>query len=150
VPYAVRVPPAYQKTRPPRESPEVVSNQDIAPTILSYAGGVKPCKSSLTCRVPDGRSLRPLLGGPGRWPNDRGVLAEVNSGGIDYAAIRTERYKYVEYSDGERELYDLLHDPFEKTNEINSPHYAGVVATLAARLARLRTCAGLHGSDPCQ
>jgi N-acetylglucosamine-6-sulfatase len=151
VPYAVRLPTAYQGVKPPpRVSPEVVSEQDIASTILDYAGDVPSCKGPHVCRVVDGRSLRPLLGGEGRWPQDRGVLAEINSSGIDYSAIRTKRYMYTEYSDGEREIYDLVHDPFEKTNLIASPRYAGIIATLAKRLSRLRTCSGLHGQRACQ
>jgi N-acetylglucosamine-6-sulfatase len=153
VPYAVRVPPAYQgTTAPPHASSEVVSNQDIAPTILDYAGGAQSCAGPNVCRVEDGRSLRPLLSGSGNWPADRGVLAEINAGGpgTQYAAIRTSRYVYVEYNDGEKELYDLRHDPFEKTNKAGHPAYALVEADLAQRLLKLRTCSGLHGHQACQ
>ncbi len=154
VPYAVRIPPDYRgPTRPPRTSDEVVSNQDIAPTILDYAGGAAPCRGPNTCRVLDGRSLRPLLSGSGTWPSDRGVLAEINAGtsvGTHYAAIRTKRFIYTEYTDGELELYDLDTDPFERTNIAGQPAYAAVQAVLERRLHRLEQCSGVHGHDACQ
>src|SRR4051794_21953127 len=66
VPYAVRVPSAYQGTRaPPHASSDVVSNQDIAPRMLDYAGGAKSWAGPNVCRALDGRSLMPLPGGWG-------------------------------------------------------------------------------------
>jgi arylsulfatase A-like enzyme len=154
VPYAVRIPAAYQgSSPPPSTSDEVVSNQDVAPTILDYAGGVPACKGPKTCRLLDGRSLRPLLAGGSTWPTDRGVLAEINAGsnaGSHYSAIRTRRFVYTEYANGEKELYDLLFDPFEKTNVVGQPAYAIVQTILERRLRRLRTCSGLHGHNACQ
>ena len=34
----------------------------------------------------------------------------------EYHGLRTDTYTYVEYLDGDRELYDLRHDPYELTN----------------------------------
>ena len=34
----------------------------------------------------------------------------------DYDGVRTSRYTYVQYATGERELYDLRHDPDEVHN----------------------------------
>ena len=34
----------------------------------------------------------------------------------DYDGVRTSRYSYVQYGTGERELYDLRHDPDEVHN----------------------------------
>jgi hypothetical protein len=59
-----------------------------------------------------------------------------------YRAIRTSRYKYVEYVTGERELYDLLYDPYEQRSLHNSPRHAEVRQRLARRLARLADCSG--------
>ena len=118
VPYAVRVPQRLRTGALPRTSGAVVANVDVAPTILDYAGGAKPCAAGGNCRTLDGRSLRPLLGEPGRFPRHRGVLAELSghSASHEYAAIRTRRFTYVEYDDGERELYDLRRDPYELRN----------------------------------
>jgi N-acetylglucosamine-6-sulfatase len=61
-----------------------------------------------------------------------------------YVGLRTQRYKYVEYTDGERELYDLARDPHELDNLAGREAQAdpALLARLAAVLARLRTCAG--------
>jgi N-acetylglucosamine-6-sulfatase len=58
-----------------------------------------------------------------------------------YVGLRTRRYKYVEYTDGERELYDLERDPHELEN-LAARSDPALLARLAAVLARLRTCAG--------
>jgi N-acetylglucosamine-6-sulfatase len=150
VPFAVRVPKAYRRRAMRPTSRAVVSEQDIAPTLLDYAGGVASCATASHCRAIDGRSLRPLLGGGGRWPADRGVLSEINDLGVHYAAIRTRRYMYARYADGERELYDLRADPYELRNRAPDPALRGVKAALARRLAALRRCAGHSGANPCE
>jgi N-acetylglucosamine-6-sulfatase len=150
VPYAVRVPGAYRDRSQGRHVDQVVSNEDVAPTILDYAGGARACSSATDCRVPDGRSLRPLLGGRGRWPHDRGVLAEIDSALTDYSAIRTRRYTYVDYASGERELYDLRRDPWELKNVDGHRAYAATEASLAQRLAALRRCSGTRGAGACE
>jgi N-acetylglucosamine-6-sulfatase len=150
VPYAVRVPPAYRSRHAPRRAEQIVSNEDIAPTILDYVGDVPACAGPHRCRTLDGRSLRPLIGGTGHWPSDRGVLAELNAEGIEYAAVRTDRYVFTEYADGQRELYNLRRDPWELDNVDGHPGYARTEATLAARLAALRRCSGTIGPHACE
>jgi N-acetylglucosamine-6-sulfatase len=117
---------------------DLVSNVDLAPTILAVTG-VAPG------RVQDGRSLLPLLRGSpsSAWP-DRMVLLEGGPPGsvTDYAGLRSREYSYVEWADGGRELYDLRRDPDQLENVAASPAYASTVATLAARLAAARTCVG--------
>src|SRR5207248_1052962 len=131
---------------------------------LDFAGASGPpvdqCSSPNDCRRMDGRSLEPLLGGPGAWPGGRGVLAEIdtrravagkaNDPECDcaYEAIRTNGYLYSELSTGERELYDLHSDPDELTNRAGSPAYAAIQQALAARLAQLEKCSGIQGRDP--
>jgi hypothetical protein len=57
-----------------------------------------------------------------------------------YWGIRFGQYKCIEtVSTGETELYDLKVDPFELTNVAGQPKYASIKASLAQRLARLRT-----------
>ena len=115
---------------------QLVTNADLAPTILE-AAGAKPGKPQ------DGRSLFPLLEDRGlEWGRD--LLIEgapgVNQPAFD--AIRTYRYVYVQHANGERELYDLERDPYQLTSLHNDPAYAGVQAELALRLGLLSVCAG--------
>jgi N-acetylglucosamine-6-sulfatase len=122
---------------------DLAINADLAPTILGAAGATA---GSTT----DGRSLLPFAANPDRF-HGRELLIEKgnvledddpNPQSGSFAAIRTSRYVYVEYTSGERELYDLAGDPFELTNQAANPAYAPAVAALAERLATLRSCAG--------
>jgi N-acetylglucosamine-6-sulfatase len=113
-------------------SDQVVSNADIAPTILEAAGA--------DADVPvDGSSLGDLSRRPDR---DRAVLVEVLNEGPRFTAVRTRRYVYAEYESGDRELYDLRRDPLQLRNVAGTPGFAAVEAELAATLDRLRDCAG--------
>jgi len=44
--------------------------------------------------------------------------------------VRTERWRYIEYHDGGRELYDHEADPNEWTNLASLAEYASVVEEL--------------------
>jgi N-acetylglucosamine-6-sulfatase len=58
----------------------------------------------------------------------------------DYDAVRTGRYLYVEYADGDRELYDTRNDPDEIDNLAGTR--PALERTLAGRIAELRRCGG--------
>jgi arylsulfatase A-like enzyme len=57
----------------------------------------------------------------------------------EYHGLRVAGWAYVEYSTGERELYDLTHDPDELDNIAASADPA-FVQTLHDRLDQLRSC----------
>jgi arylsulfatase A-like enzyme len=169
VPLAMRVPRAFRSGPLEPQRSAVVANQDIAPTILRYVhlygGSARPCNIATHCRRLDGRSLLPLLKGPGSWPRDRGVLAEIDARlppsaaraskrrrvdpecNCAYEAIRTRRNLYSELSTGERELYDRAIDPDELLNRVRAPQLASERRRLAARLASLKRCSGERGRD---
>ena len=98
--------------------------QDLAPTLLSLAGG-KPGPQI------QGRSLLPLFarnGAAGQTAWRDSILCEYWAEqampwliGMTYKAIRTDRYKYIHWVnrgiDAElNELYDLDTDPYEMEN----------------------------------
>jgi N-acetylglucosamine-6-sulfatase len=113
-----------------------VANVDLAPTIVDAANATPG-------RLLDGRSLLPLLASPAT-PLARDLLVERGPGEDPYAALRTNRYLYVEYASGARELYDLATDPYQLRSRHADPAYASVRSNLAARLARMRTCRGAN------
>jgi N-acetylglucosamine-6-sulfatase len=118
---------------------QLVSNQDLAPTILDYTN-VAPGL------VQDGTSLFPLIREPGdelgRDLLIEGLFRRRTAQSVAFSGVRSRNYLYTEYTNGERELYDLVRDPDELVNRDLDPGYSGIEAELAARLARLRTCAG--------
>ena len=60
----------------------------------------------------------------------------------NYYGIRLGPYKYIEWPDGEKELYDLETDPYELENRAHNPNYLPVRNFLHKELLRLETCAG--------
>ncbi len=113
-------------------------NADLAPTIVALAGA-----QSFVRRVADGWSLLPMRTSPTYGAN-RPLLFELGSamGRETYAAVRGDQWKFIKYSTGEEELYNLKTDPFELTNRAHDPTVAAVRGAWAARLNQLRTCAG--------
>ena len=57
----------------------------------------------------------------------------------EYHGVRTATYTYVEYLDGDRELYDVRRDPYELTNVYDDATQATKVA-LGDELAQLTYC----------
>ena len=58
-----------------------------------------------------------------------------------FEAIRTETHKYIEYDNGDVELYDLQNDPYE----LESLHESAdptLVEDMKARLEALKSCSG--------
>lgn len=151
VPMAIRVGSRVSPEPPPPTIGQTVSNVDLAPTLLDYAG-TRPCIGDRDCRELDGRSLRPLLEGRDQsWPSDRAVLMELDDGHT-YTALRTDRYLYTEITAdraGELrepaiELYDLVRDPYELDNlaTLEPEENSKLLDELAARLDRLTSCSG--------
>lgn len=114
----------------------LASNVDLVPTILDVAGATP----AITL---DGRSLLPFVADPAMIP--RGIVIEngpKTDGTNWYVGLRAPRWKYIEHSTGELELYDLQRDPYELTSVHADPRYADTRQSLTSRLAGLRTCAG--------
>lgn len=136
-------------------------NIDLAPTFAELA-------AAQAAAFVDGRSIVPLLGGPDPSEWRQGFLIEhfvrsdfeavatpVTSvtepeGALEtgispvdaphYSAVRTPQYLYVEYGDGERELYDLQTDPYALQN-LAATADPTLLAGLSASLAALEDCA---------
>jgi N-acetylglucosamine-6-sulfatase len=60
----------------------------------------------------------------------------------NYYGIRLGPYKYIEWPDGEKELYDINKDPNELNNVVRDPNYFPIRAFLHEELERLETCSG--------
>jgi arylsulfatase A-like enzyme len=117
IPFIVRYPGLIKD--PGRRASQMILNIDLAPTILDIAG----------IRIPSymqGESFKPILQsadvrGRNSWLYEHFPVFPIPIPGI--TAIRTKRYKYIEYQNDVRpkELYDLKTDPKEKNNIIDTP-----------------------------
>jgi arylsulfatase A-like enzyme len=122
-------------------SRELVGNVDLAPTVLELAGATPG-------RVLDGRSLLPFARDPS-LRSRRPLLHETSSQpGVNYKAVRTDRWLYVDYEGGERELYDLQADPSQLDSLHADPRYLKVRADLRNMLKNLQDCAGRECRTP--
>ncbi len=110
----------------------LASSIDIAPTVAEIAG-IVPSDPV------DGTSLLPLVqGGASTWRSQ--ILLEYQAPSLTprFWAVRSEQFKYVELETGEKELYDLVNDPYEMQNQAGQPAFATVQAALADDLAALK------------
>ena len=102
----------------------MAENVDLAKTFTQIGG---------TDLSGDGHSLVPLFGagsipadwrnailvehrGPHLLPSDPDFQRSASGNPTSYEAMRTRGFLYVEYSDGEVEIYNLVNDPFELHN----------------------------------
>lgn len=139
VPFIVSYPPLTSK---PRTDDHFVLNIDLAPTFAALGGAAIPGHIN-------GVNLLPLLSNPATtWRDsfliehwrDLGPKQDAPTAIIPtFYAIRTKNWKYVEYDNGDRELYDLVADPYELHNIASQPQYAVIIATLQAQLHDLKS-----------
>ena len=135
-------------------SGELVANTDLAPTLLELAG-------AHAGKTVDGRSLLPFARNPA-LRTKRAVLHE--TGGrryagpreqdeasnvrrpvrrvMSYRAVRTQRWLYVRWRGGSRELYDLRRDPDQMHSLHAGRRHRHVRRVLARKLRTLAHCAG--------
>ena len=144
-----------------KKLPHTVLNNGLAPTFADMAGADPP-------KFVDGRSLAPLLDGTPTpeedWrrrflieaatelgptavpplsgdplPEDRRRAPREEWGRPGLEAVRTGDHLYVEYDNGERELYDLSEDPYQLNDRYEAAQ-PELVRRLRGRLGALRGC----------
>jgi arylsulfatase A-like enzyme len=83
----------------------------------------------------EGETLRAMLDDPGATVKPH-AFTQVGDG----YAVRTARWRYVEWSGGEagRQLYDMEGDPDETRNLVSDPRRAPVLAELRQALSAYR------------
>jgi arylsulfatase A-like enzyme len=128
-----------------------ISSLDIPATILDLGGAHPP-------HPPEGSSVRSSFTADRGWlrpvrvenqvdapelnaARDNGSIAQYRET-LTGSGLRTARWKYVRYIDGDAELYDLGRDPNELHNVYGEKKYASVQAQLEKVWAAGRYCSG--------
>jgi N-acetylglucosamine-6-sulfatase len=122
---------------PPQKVNHLVINNDFAPTVAQLAGVAPP-------GFVDGKSFVPLL------RLDKPPLQDWRTGFLvehvtpTYQALRTNDHTYVEWSNEDREFYDLGDDPYQLHNLLKSdlpnPPPPPDTTGFAAQLGALKDC----------
>ena len=121
--------------------PHLVGNADFAPTFAEWAG------TSPSASV-DGRSFAPLLRAgapsPDAWRQTFPMwYARRSSDGTQpgWSGLRTRTHAYVEYTNGEKELYDMAADRYQ-LNNIAKTADPGFLSRLSEATRALYACSG--------
>jgi arylsulfatase A-like enzyme len=127
VPLIVRVPTGTpglpQGTKAGTTCNEPVNLLSLFPTLTKLAG--LPGKNTN-----DGPSLVPLLQDPdGQWPH----VSITYLGKPGNYGLSDKRWRYIEYDNGDNELYDIESDRYEWENLAAKPEYAEQIARLEAQ-----------------
>lgn len=147
-PFLVRYP---REIAPGSVTDDLMTNLDIAPTLLDYAGAAVP-------EAMQGFSLRRMLAGDPNASKRDAIyfrywmhLAHRHHNPAHYG-IRTQRWKLIFYyglpldakgavdetSPAGWELYDMQNDPYELKNLCGDSQYAAIVAELRQQLHELK------------
>jgi len=128
VPLVIRVPKSIKSgpTTPGATSEGLVELLDLYPTLAELCDVKAPAALQ-------GRSLVPMLRDPAARVKDVAYTV-VSRGDKLGKAIRTDRWRYAKWPDGE-ELYDLQNDPRETKNLAKSKPHAATLKDMRAKLA---------------
>jgi arylsulfatase A-like enzyme len=140
VPLIIRVPKGVpglpQGTTPGKVCDRPVSLVDLFATLSELCG--VPAKPDI-----ESRSLVPLLRDPKtEWPH----AAITHLDRPQNYAISIERWRYLHYTGGDEELYDIADDPFEWKNRASDPSCAETLAQL--RSLAPKTMAPVRETQP--
>lgn len=113
-------------TEPGSRSSEAVSLLDIFPTLVDLAGGEN--FSQL-----EGVSLTPLLDDPTSVREEPAITTFHRNN----HSVRTERWRYIRYHNGDEELYDHQTDPDEYYNLAYDKQYREITDSLAKWLPEI-------------
>jgi arylsulfatase A-like enzyme len=112
-------------TKPKSVCERTVDFLTIYPTLCDLCGLPTP-------RNVQGESIRSLLENPrGKWDKPA-----ITTYGFQNHTVRTEKWRYIRYANGDEELYDHDTDPHEWTNLARDEKYARVKKELAVWLPK--------------
>ena len=110
-------------TRPAARCDRSVDFMSIYPTLCDLAGVPIP-------QHVQGRSIRPLLQDPAADWDEPAITTH----GYQNHAVRSQRWRFIQYADGSQELYDHSEDPYEWNNLAADPQRKQVLSEHAGHL----------------
>ncbi|MBM3497736.1 MAG: sulfatase [Armatimonadetes bacterium] len=122
-------------TSPGGRCPRPVSLMDVYPTLIDLCG-LAPREGL------EGDTLMPLLADPNALRKAPAVTTYLQGN----HSVRSERWRYIRYSDGSEELYDHSTDALEWTNLARDPQYAAVKADHARWLPEVNADPSPHAN----
>jgi arylsulfatase A-like enzyme len=123
--------------------PLILAGPGIAKGTSTRAVGLIDLYPTLNalCQLPappqtlEGRSLITLLNNPqAKWPHPALTTFHRND-----HTLRTERWRYIRYANGDEELYDHAADPNEWNNLAKNPNYQKIIIGLKKKLPKMNT-----------
>lgn len=137
VPLIIRVPGGAAG----RKCSRVVESIDLFPSLASLCG--LPAAPGA-----EGRDLTPLLKDPqAAWEHPAFTIWSEDGKTATGTSIRTEKWRYAEYSAGGAMLLDPAADPHEMKNLADDPAFAPVRAELSGKIAAFKGTGPARSSD---
>lgn len=136
---------------------QTITMVDIPTTILAAGGILDQLRAGGRT---DGIDMRPILSGTESMNSTQLIQSGDRESVIGdapwlFRGVRTHRYTYAAYYDGDLELYDRWYDSEQIKNVASRADYAGVLAEMQRRTAALIDCDGHQecryqnfGADP--
>jgi arylsulfatase A-like enzyme len=125
-------------TKAGTKSVRTVDFMSIYPTLADLSGLPTP-------KHVEGVSIKKLLADPtAKW-----ITPALTTHGFKNHAVRTERWRYIHYENGDEELYDETKDPYEWTNVASDKKNAQVKTELAKVFPKVNKARGktANGSE---
>jgi iduronate 2-sulfatase len=114
---------------------------DLYPTVADFCGLKAPHPLA-------GQSLRDLLADPSRQGREAAFTLVARSDSQYGQAVRTERWRYIHWSDGAQELYDEANDAQETHDVSGDPSHADLIQDLQKRLRQVGPFRPTQTSQP--
>ncbi|NDV61496.1 sulfatase [Puniceicoccales bacterium CK1056] len=127
-----------------------ISLIDLYPTLVDLCGLEGDTRKNDEGAPLDGFSVRPFLEDPacGEWEGPEAAISMIWAGlqGDDkwnpdrqHWSLRTERWRYIRYNNGDEELYDHNNDPYEWNNLATLPEHEDLKKSLHEKMLSLRS-----------
>jgi arylsulfatase A-like enzyme len=115
---------------------ETSTTLDWRKGLLIEMGAINPTPTGMSASAPVNLESPPIQYEYPDSVNDT-YLRQVGDG--TYRGIRTDKFLYVEYNNGETEFYNRVADPYEMEN-LTSKLDPGILSSLHTWLGQLQTC----------